>query len=69
MITGTYMVYLAYDNIEKGMSELIMYENGIKQISPELYKESGENIKVKMMRIFNHALFGLENKLYHFFKM
>lgn len=69
MITGTCLVYLAYDDIKKAKMELKEYERIIADISIELYVESGKDKKVKVMRACGYALFPFENKLYHILKM
>lgn len=69
MISGTCLVYLAYDDIKLARKELEAYEEAINSISHELYIESGKEKKVKIMRLLNHVLFPIENKMYHMMKM
>lgn len=69
MISGTCLVYLAYDDIKIAKKELKAYEETIKSISKELFDESGNEKKVKAMRFMNHVLFPIENKMYHWLKI
>lgn len=69
MISGTCLVYLAFENLKEAKQGLINYEISIKSISEELYKESGDNLKVKIMRFGKHMLFPIENRLYRLLKM
>lgn len=69
MISGTCLVYLAYDDTKIAKKELKAYEETIKSISKELFDESGNEKKVRIMRFMNHVLFPIENKMYHLLKM